>query len=384
LATRCLFINLAMFKIIKQSKISKARIGKLKTSHGDVETPFFMPIATRGAVKNLSGSELNDLGASVVLSNVFHLSIRPGLGVLKKIKGLHNFMGWGGPILTDSGGYQVFSLAKNRKISDKGVRFKSPYDGLDLFFSPENVIEHQKIIGSDILMVLDECPAFIKEKSIISNAVDRTGLWAKRSKEHFQRTFKGARKKPLLFGIVQGGVYRDLRERAAKELLRIDFDGYAIGGLCLGEEAQETKTVLQWLSDVLPVDKPRYQMGAGLPEQILQAVKLGVDMFDCVIPTRNARHGELFVFKRHKNKEIGLKGSFYERIKIGNSRFKEDFERLDCFCSCYFCRQLTKAYLHHLFKTGEPLYQRLATLHNLRFYFELMENIKNGIKKGGF
>ncbi|MCX6790960.1 MAG: tRNA guanosine(34) transglycosylase Tgt [Candidatus Gribaldobacteria bacterium] len=369
-----------MFKIIQQSKISKARIGKLKTLHGMAETPFFMPIATRGAVKNLSPDELKNIGASVVLSNTFHLFIKPGLDILKKVKGLHNFMGWQAPILTDSGGYQVFSLAKNRKITDEGVEFKSPYDGASIFFSPEVVIDAQKKIGSDILMVLDECPSFIKDKSVIERAVERTTLWAKRSRVYFKKSFRA--KKPLLFGIVQGGIFKDLREKSAQDLVKIGFDGYAIGGLCLGEDNQETKKVLSWLSDILPSDKPRYQMGTGFPEQIVQAVKLGVDMFDCVLPTRNARHGELFVFKRNHKSEINLDKNFYEKVKIGNSQFKNDFKSLDKFCACYFCKNFTKAYLNHLFRVGEPLYQRLASLHNLRFYFELMEKIKDDIRKG--
>ncbi|MDD5146225.1 MAG: tRNA guanosine(34) transglycosylase Tgt, partial [Candidatus Pacebacteria bacterium] len=222
-----------MFQIIKHSRISKARIGKLKTLHGTVETPFFMPIATKGAVKNLSPQELKEIGADIVLSNTFHLIIKPGLAVLKKAGGLHKLTGWDGPILTDSGGYQVFSLSGHRKINDEGVQFCSPLDGQKIFLSPEESIRAQNIIGSDIIMVLDECPAFVKEKKVIEKAVDRTTLWAKRSKSYFKKSFKN--KKPLMFGIVQGGVLRDLREKSAKDLVGIGFDGYAIGGLCLGE-----------------------------------------------------------------------------------------------------------------------------------------------------
>jgi len=367
-----------MFKIIKQSKISKARIGQLQTLRGAVETPFFMPIATRGAVKNLSPLELKELGASVVLSNTFHLSIKPGLEVLKKTKGLHQFMDWPGPILTDSGGYQIFSLSQNRKITDEGVVFRSPYDGAELFFSPEKVLEIQKIIGSDIVMVLDECPAFVKEKKAIEKAVVRTTLWARRSQKHFKKIFK--KKKPLIFGIVQGGIFKDLREKSAKELVELDFDGYAIGGLCLGEENKDGKKVLADLSEVLPQDKPRYQMGAGLPEQIVQAVKLGVDMFDCVIPTRNARHGELFVFKNRAADKLA--GNFYETVRISREIYQKDLRPLDKNCSCYTCSRFSRAYLRHLYRVDEPLYQRLATLHNLKFYFELMTKIKNGIQKG--
>jgi queuine tRNA-ribosyltransferase len=365
-----------MFKVIKTSKKSKARIGKLKTLHGTVETPFFMPIATKGAVKNLSPDELKEIGASVVLSNTFHLMIKPGLAVLRKAGGLHKLMGWGGPILTDSGGYQVFSLSGQRKITDEGVEFRSPLDGQKIFLSPEESIMAQKIIGSDIIMVLDECPAFSNDKKVIEKAVKRTDLWAKRSKHFFQKNFR--RKKPLLFGIVQGGVYKELREQSARGLVELDFDGYAIGGLCLGEPDNKTKQVLTWLSNLLPVDKPRYQMGAGLPEQIVEAVKLGMDMFDCVVPTRNARHGELFVFKNNHK----LQGNFYEVVKINKAQYQMDLSPLDKKCPCYTCKHFSRAYLYHLFRVGEPLYQRLASLHNLRFYFDLMAKIKDGIRQG--
>jgi queuine tRNA-ribosyltransferase len=365
-----------MLKIIKQSKISKARIGVLQTNHGTVETPFFMPIATRGAVKNLSPQELKELGASVVLSNTFHLMIRPGLDTLQKAGGLHKFMAWNGPVLTDSGGFQVFSLASQRKIREQGVEFASPVDGARIFLSPEESLKAQMIIGSDIAMVLDECPAFSKDKKVIRAAVARTAEWAKRSKEFFNKHCKG--KKPLLFGIAQGGVYKSLRQKSCQELVGLDFDGYAIGGLCLGEPNNKTKQVVGWLTEWLPDNKPRYQMGAGWPQQIVEAVKMGIDMFDCVLPTRNARHGALFIFKNRQS----LKNGFYKVVNISQQKYAGDFKPLDKTCSCYTCKHFSAAYLRHLCRIGEPLYQRLASLHNLKFYFDLISSIKTNIKKG--
>ncbi len=368
-----------MFKIIQKSKNSQARIGILKTLHGAVETPFFMPVATKGAVKTVSPNELKEIGASVVLSNTFHLLVRPGLAILKKAGGLHKFMAWNGPILTDSGGYQIFSLAVNRKISDKGAEFRSDINGEKIFLGPEESLKAQRVIGSDIVMVLDECPTFSVDKKAIEIAMQRTFLWAKRSKDFFNKQWKG--KKPLLFGIVQGGIYQDLRKKSVQDLLSIDFDGYAAGGLCLGESKSKTAAVVRLLGKVLPGQKPRYQMGAGFPEQIVQAVKSGFDMFDCVLPSRNARHGQLFVFNRAMH-NAGLTDNFYQIVKINKSIYQGDLKPLDKGCACYACQNFSKAYLHHLYRVAEPLYQRLATLHNLTFYFELIDRIKNGIKQG--
>ena len=351
-----------MFKIIRKSKISKARFGRLKMKHGEIETPFFMSIATKGAVKNLTPEELKQIGVPIILSNTYHLMVRPGLETIKKFGGVHKLIGWNGPILTDSGGYQIFSLAKLLKLNDRGVEFASEEFGKKIFLTPEKALEFQKEIGSDICMVLDECPEYTKDKKRVEKAVERTTLWAKRS---YDLTGKWKGKKPLVFCIVQGGVFNDLRKKSLDDLLKLDFDGIAIGGVSVGEPFSEAHKILKFLSDKLPENKPHYLMGIGYPEQIIESVKQGIDMFDCVIPTRHARHGELFVW------ENGFK---YEIIRIGKSRYATDFSLLN--------KNYSKAYLHHLYKSGESLYQRLATIHNLKFYMDLMAKIRQGIKKG--
>jgi queuine tRNA-ribosyltransferase len=370
------------FKILKKSKISKARVGKIKTPHGEITTPCFMPVATRGAVKNLTNQDLEKIGAEIILSNTYHLLLRPGLEIIKKAGGLHKFIGWPGPILTDSGGYQVFSLSKSRKITDRGVEFRSEIDGKKIFLSPEKSLKFQIEIGSDICMILDECPFYSLDKKVIKKAVERTTFWAQRSKSFLEKKYK-TKKKPLVFGIIQGGVFKDLREKSLKDLLGLDFDGLAIGGLMVGEPISKTFEILKFLSPLLPQQKPRYLMGAGLPEQIIKAVQLGIDMFDCVIPTRHARHGEIFVFKKgvYQNSEKILEKNFYQIIKISKSKYKSNFSSVDKFCSCYTCKNFSLAFLHHLQKSGEPLYQRLATLHNLKFYFDLIKILRDGIKK---
>lgn len=367
-----------MFEIIKKSKKSNARLGELKTLHGGIETPFFMPIATKGAVKNLSPKELKELGAQIVLSNTFHLFLNPGIKILEKSGGLHNFMKWNSPILTDSGGFQVFSLAKLRKISNKGVIFRSPIDGKETELTPEKSLLIQKAIGSDIMMVLDECPGYSFSKKQIEKAVKRTFLWAEKSKKFFNKKWCGGRR-PLLFGIVQGGIYKDLRQKSLNELSSLDFDGCAVGGLAVGEPSSKMFEILDFLKNKLPQSKPRYLMGVGYPEQIIKAVKLGIDMFDCVIPTRHARHGEIFVFK---NKNGLAKKTFYQTLKIANKKFANDLSALDKNCSCYACRNFSRAYLHLLYRTKEPLYSRLATIHNLKFYLDLMKKIRTDIKNG--
>ncbi len=375
-------INMA-FEILKKSKISRARLGKLKTLHGEIATPCFMPVATRGAVKNLTPKELKEIGAEIILSNTYHLLLQPGLQVIKKAGGLHKFINWPHPILTDSGGYQVFSLSKSRKITDKGVEFRSEIDGNKIFLSPEKSLEFQKEIGSDICMVLDECPSYSLNKKIIEKAVKRSTVWAQRSKEFFEKKYK-SKKRPLIFGIIQGGVFKDLREKSLKEILNLNFDGLAIGGLMVGEPTSKTFEILKFLSPLLPEKTPHYLMGAGFPEQIVKAVQLGIDMADCVIPTRHARHGELFVFKKDVRKfpEKILEKKFYKIIKISKAKYKSNLEPPDKDCSCYTCQNFSLAFLHHLYKTKEPLYQRLATLHNLKFYFDLIKILRDGIKKG--
>ena len=370
------------FKILKKSKISRARLGKLKTLHGEITTPCFMPVATRGAVKNLTPQELKEIGAEIILSNTYHLLLQPDLQVIKKAGGLHKFINWPHPILTDSGGYQIFSLGNLRRITDKQVEFRSEVNGKRILLTPEKSLQFQKEIGSDICMVLDECPSYSLNKKIIEKAVKRTTLWAQRSKEFFEKKYK-SKKRPLIFGILQGGVFKDLREKSLKEILNLNFDGLAIGGLMVGEPTSKTFEILKFLSPLLPENTPHYLMGAGFPEQIVKAVQLGIDMFDCVIPTRHARHGELFVFKEeiYKTPTKILKRNFYKIIKISKKNHKFNFDPPDKFCSCPTCKNFSQSFLHHLYKTKEPLYQRLATLHNLKFYFDLIKILRDAIRK---
>ena len=361
-----------MFKIVRKSNKSYARLGKLTTKHGVINTPFFMPIATRAAIKTLTPDEVKKLDAEIILSNTYHLLLRPGDKTIKKVGGLHEFMKWPKPILTDSGGYQVFSLAKFRKLSDEGVEFRSDIDGRKIFLSPEKAVEIQKNLGSDIMMCLDECPGFGASKKKIEQAIERTTEWAGKCKKANKNN-----KSQLLFGINQGGVFKDLREKSLQDLMSIGFDGYAIGGLAVGEPTKEMYKILDFLADKLPSDKPHYLMGVGYPEQILEAVKKGVDMFDCVIPTRHARHGDLFIWRKKE-----LQGNFYETISIAKSKYVENLNSLDKNCDCYACRNFSRAYLHHLYKTKEMLYYRLATMHNIKFYLDLMGKIRKGIKSG--
>jgi queuine tRNA-ribosyltransferase len=371
-----------MFKVTKKSKKSYARVGKLTTKHGVINTPFFMPIATRAAIKSLTADEVKELGAEIILSNTYHLFLRPGDEIIKKVGGLHKFMKWSGPILTDSGGYQVFSLSKFRKISDQGVEFRSEIDGKKIFLTPGKAIAIQKNLGSDIMMCLDECAGYGANKKKVKEAMERTSEWAEKCKIANENN-----KSQLLFCIIQGGIFKDLREESLRSLLKAGFsaqggpasgwDGYAIGGLAVGEPTKEMYKILDFLKDKLPQDKPHYLMGVGYPEQIVEAVERGVDMFDCVIPTRHARHGDLFIWKNDS-----LKGRFYDTIAISKGKYANDFQPLDKNCDCYACNNFTRAYLHHLYKTKEMLYYRLATIHNIKFYLDLMEKIRNGIKKG--
>jgi len=411
-----------MFKIVRQAE--KRRIGKLETMHGAVNTPFFLPIATKGAVKQLSSEELRELGAEVILGNTYHLWLRPGIDVIKKAGGLQKFMNWNGPILTDSGGYQVFSLGDrgnkgNRdnlgkvKLSEKGVEFRDPVDGKKHFMTPEKSIEIQLALGSDIIMVLDECPPYPCSRKYALQSLERTTRWAKRCKEYFDKNFHKSSafpfrepssrnsskpsfkiKRPLLFGIIQGSIYKDLRVESTRQLLALNFDGYAIGGVAVGEPREKMKKILEWVLPMLPGDKPRYLMGLGRPEEIVFAVSHGIDMFDCVIPTRNARHGSLFVWpaRNASRAKLALPArsgcsasggrsdaggkNFYENINITNAKFKKDLKPIDKNCDCYTCQKYTRAYLRHLFAVGEPLAGRLATIHNLKFYLDLMKSLR--------
>ena len=350
-----------MFKLLKQS--NNARRGTLKTAHGKIETPFFMPIATGGAIKGLIPDEIRDFGGQVLLANTYHLHLRPGEDVIKKAGGLHKFMNWNGPILTDSGGYQIFSLAEIRKLKDDGVEFQSHLDGETIFLTPEKCIKIQQKLGSDMMMCLDECPPYPTKRKYVEDSLELTTKWASRCK-------KVHKDKSLLFGIVQGGMHTDLREKSAKQLVDIGFDGYAIGGLSVGEPNKLMYEMVEATTPYLPEDKPRYLMGVGTPENILEAVERGIDMFDCVLPTRNARHGHMFTSK-------GV-------IRLKRAPFKKDFTPLDPNCDCYTCKNYTKAYLRHIFMTNEILSLRLNTLHNVFFYLKLMKQIREAIEKNQF
>lgn len=362
-------------------KMDSIRKKIIKTRNGEIEAPFFMPIATRGAVKNLLPEELKKIGAQIVLGNTYHLWLRPGDELIKKAGDLHKFMDWDGPILTDSGGFQVFSLGaraakkfgKNGvKLSEEGVEFIDPENGKKYFMSPEKSIEIQLNLGSDIIMVLDECPPFPCEYEYAKKSLELTTRWAKRCLEYFQEKTKDMEKKPLLFAIVQGSVYEDLRKESARQLVNLGFDGYAIGGVAVGEPRDEMHKILEWVLPILPEDKPRYLMGLGKPEEIVAAVSTGIDMFDCVIPTREGRHGRIFIWKNNN-----LDSDFYETININNEKYKEDFTPIDPNCDCVLCKNYTRSYLRHLFAVGEPLALRLASIHNLKFYLDLMKKLRN-------
>lgn len=383
-----------MFEI--ERKKLKMRGGKLYTESGVIDTPFFMPIATKGAVKNLMTEDLKKIGAQIVLGNTYHLWLRPGDDLIARAGGLHKFMNWDGPILTDSGGFQVFSLGARAarkfgsngvRLSDEGAEFIDPIDGKKHFMSPEKSVDIQLNLGSDIIMVLDECPPYPATYEEVAMAVKRSTEWAIRCKEYFNKKISNYKLKisnevnrPLLFAIVQGGVYEDLRKESAKQLTKIGFDGYAIGGVAVGEPRHHLQDILDWVTPLLPEDKPRYLMGLGKPEEIVAAVNSGIDMFDCVIPTREGRHGRLFLWKSDtKNTNLHTNdtktNSFYETINIGNEEFKEDFTPVDGNCGCPTCKKYTKAYLRHLLKTDEPLFLKLSSLHNLYFYLELMKKL---------
>lgn len=360
------------------------RTGTLTTAHGDIATPVFMPIATRGAVKHLLPAEVRALGASIVLGNTYHLWLRPGHGLVAQAEGLHSFMRWDGPILTDSGGFQVFSLGARAaerfgmngvRLSEEGVEFSDPTNGDRHFLTPELSVDIQLALGSDIIMVLDECPPYPSSREYAGRSLELTTRWAKRAKEHFESKTRelAPDRRPRLFGIVQGSVYEDLRRESARQLTEIGFDGYAIGGVAVGEPRGTLADILEWTVPLLPEDRPRYLMGLGRPEEIVRAVRAGVDMFDCVIPTREGRHGRLFTW----NGADDLSGDFYGTANITNERYARDFSPIDPACDCPACAGgFTRAYLRHLFAVGEPLGQRLASAHNLRFYLRLMERLR--------
>jgi queuine tRNA-ribosyltransferase len=343
-----------------------ARRGELVTAHGTVQTPIFMPVGTQGSVKSLSPEELENIGAQIILGNTYHLYLRPGDELISRRKGLHNFMGWDKPILTDSGGFQVFSLSALRQLTSEGVEFQSHIDGSTHFFSPEKVIQIQKNLGTDIMMVLDECVPYGADYEYTQKSLKLTTEWAKRCRNAYPC---GAGQQNL-FGIVQGGFFKDLRSQSAAEICSIPFEGYALGGLSVGESKEEMLEILFHSTPLLPVHKPRYLMGVGTPLDILDGISAGIDMFDCVLPTRNARNGTLFTSQG--------------KINIKKAVFKEDDSALDPFCSCYTCRTFSRAYLRHLYIARELLAYRLNTLHNLAFFLKLTRDARTAIEEKRF
>jgi queuine tRNA-ribosyltransferase len=339
-----------------------ARRGTLELAHGALETPAFMPVGTYGTVKAMSPTELNEIGAQIVLGNTFHLWLRPGLEVIDVHGGLHRFMGWQGPILTDSGGYQVFSLGAMRKITEEGVKFQSPVNGDACFLTPEESMRIQRALNSDIVMVFDECTPYPADVAQAAESMELSLRWAERSK----RAHDG--NSNALFGIVQGGMHEQLRDRSLAGLTGIGFDGYAIGGLSVGEPKADMQRILAHTAPCLPADKPRYLMGVGTPEDIVEAVEAGIDMFDCVLPTRNARNGWIYT----------RRGT----IKLRNAQYRDDIRPLDEACACYTCRNFTRSYLHHLQKVNEILGARLNTWHNLHYYLQLMRDLREAIEHG--
>lgn len=352
------------FEVLKTS--GKARLGKLHLNHGVVETPIFMPVGTYGAVKSLAPTDLHASNAEIILGNTFHLWLRPGLDVISKFGGLHKFMGWNKPILTDSGGFQVFSLGALRKIKEEGVYFQNPINGNKLFLSPEKSMEIQTILNSDIVMIFDECTPYPAIFDVASESMELSLRWARRSRDEFDRL----ENKNALFAIVQGGIYPELRQKSLDTLMEIGFDGVAIGGLSVGEPKHEMYATLDYLSGILPNDKPHYLMGVGTPEDLVYGVKSGIDMFDCVMPTRNARNGWLF--------------TRFGDVKIKNAKYREDEKPLDESCTCYTCQNFSRAYLHHIFKIGEILSSRLNTIHNIHYYLTLMAEMREAIANDTF
>lgn len=366
-----------MFRVSRESKKSFARVGILKTKSGDIKTPFFMPIATRGVIKSIGSLDIKMLHPEIILSNTYHLYLKPGLKIIKKSTDLHGFMNCNLPILTDSGGFQIFSLSKIRKISDKGVEFQSTYDGSKHFFTPEKVMKIQSVLNSDIQMVLDVCIDSKSSRLETEKALRQTTLWAKKCKN--AKTKLDPNKKNLLFGIVQGGLHKDLRKESLDELLKIGFDGYAIGGLAVGETNDEMYDILDYIVPSMPKKNPRYLMGVGYPENIVNAIKKGVDMFDCVIPTREARHGRLYI-RLNDN----FNGKFYKTINISKSSFSSDISKLNKNSKIKELREYSKAYVNHLFKVQDPLSLRIATLNNIEFYLDLLRDIRKQILNGDF
>ncbi|PIQ88876.1 MAG: tRNA guanosine(34) transglycosylase Tgt [Candidatus Omnitrophica bacterium CG11_big_fil_rev_8_21_14_0_20_42_13] len=358
------------FTLIHKDKNSRARLGRLVTVRGDIDTPIFMPVATQGTVKALSNRDLRECKAEIILANAYHLYLRPGLEIIKNAGGLHKFMAWDKPILTDSGGYQVFSLARLRKVKDIGVEFQSHIDGSRHFLTPENVIDTQCILGSDILMPLDECLHYPCIKDEAQTAMKRTIQWAKRSKEALGRWQQANHGSQLLFGIVQGATYPDLRKSCVEQLAEMSFSGYSIGGISVGEPQDLMYNIVQSTCEYLPENFPRYLMGVGTPQDIISAVDFGVDMFDCVVPTRYGRNGTAFTSRG--------------KIVVRNASFTNDLAPLDEECSCFVCREYSRSYIRHLLNAGEILGSAAVSYHNTYFYLEFMHKIRQAIKQDDF
>ncbi len=353
------------YELIKEDPRTRARRGRLHTPHGTIETPVFMPVGTAGTVKAMLPEEVKSLGAEIILSNTYHLYLRPGHDIVREAGGLHKFMNWDRPILTDSGGFQVFSLGAMRKISEEGVKFRSHIDGSSHMLTPEKSIEVQNALGSDIMMAFDECAPYPADYSYVKNSLERTTRWLRRCKEAHKDT-----ERQSLFGIMQGGMYKDLRYQSAMEIVELDLPGYAIGGLSVGEPRELMYEVLDYATDYLPKNKPRYVMGVGTPDHLFEGVERGVDMFDCVLPTRLARNGSAM--------------TSHGKLNIKNAKFERDFTPLDHECDCYVCRNYSRAYLRHLFKANEILSSMLLSYHNLHFLVHTMQNIREAIEQDRF
>jgi queuine tRNA-ribosyltransferase len=358
------------FKVLSKDSESKARVCEVKTGHGTFQTPIFMPVGTQATVKAIEQRELDEIGSQIILGNTYHLYLRPGEEVLSKAGGLHKFMNWNKPILTDSGGFQVFSLSGLRKVNYDGVEFKSHLDGSMHFFSPEKVVQIQRAIGSDIMMVLDECLESPSGYDVVKESVKLTSSWAKRCKDEFANSESAYGFEQFLFGIIQGSVYKDLRKISAEELGELDFDGYAIGGLAVGEENEVMYDVVDYTTGLMSESKPRYLMGVGTPEDLLNAIERGIDMFDCVMPTRNARNGTVFTSKG--------------KLRMKNLENKLNFDLIDGETDSYTAQNFSVAYLRHLFMSDEILAAQLATIQNLRFYIKLTEDARRAIIEDRF
>ncbi|TVR36844.1 MAG: tRNA guanosine(34) transglycosylase Tgt [Balneolaceae bacterium] len=360
-----------MFTLAKKDDRTKARLGKLQTDHGEIETPIFMPVGTLGTVKGVSQDDLTDkIKAQIILGNTYHLYLRPGNEIMRQAGGLHSFMGWDKPILTDSGGYQIFSLAEIRDLKEKGATFQSHLDGSKHLFTPENVVETQRILGSDIMMILDECPPWPAEYDYVKKSMGLTHRWAKRGREAFLKSEPLYGHKQHQFGIVQGGTHKDLRKESSEYMASLDFEGLAIGGLSVGEPSDIMYEITDFNTDHLPEHKPRYLMGVGTPANLVQCVALGIDMFDCVMPTRNARNGMLFTRNG--------------KINVRNAKWKHHHKLLDPEFPSELCRRYNMSYIHHLIKSNELLGMELTSLHNLTFYLWLMEQIREQIRNDTF